>query len=51
MTIIKKKRRQRLTTTEKILQTNIKNLRTSLTKLSMAEFVAATVESLMQVER
>ena len=50
-TIIKKKRRQRLTATEKILQTNIKNLRTSLDTLSMSEFVAATVESLMQVER
>jgi len=37
--------------TDKILETNIKNLRTSLTTLSMEQFVASTIESLMQVER
>ena len=38
-------------TTDKILETNIKNLRTSLTSLSMEQFIASTIESLMQVER
>lgn len=37
--------------TDKILETNIKNLRTSLTSLSMEQFIASTIESLMQVER
>jgi len=46
-----KKRRRKLTTTDKILQTSIKNLRVSLDTMSMAEFVSKTVESLMQVER
>jgi transposase-like protein len=35
----------------KLLETNIKTLRSSLSTVSMAEFVAATVESLMRVER
>ncbi len=34
-------------TTKKILETNIKNLRTSLNTLSMDQFVASTIESLM----
>lgn len=37
--------------TDKILETNIKNLRTSLTSLSMEQFITSTIESLMQVER
>lgn len=37
--------------TEQILETSIKNMRASLTTLSMDKFVAATIETLMQVER
>jgi len=47
MTRIKKAKE----TTNKILEASIKNLRTSLTTLSMDTFVASTIEALMQLER
>ena len=37
--------------TEKLLETSIKNMRAALSTLSMDKFIAATVETLMQVER